>query len=160
MTTPSKANTQCATGKYTSTAHRPAKTIHAPNFIRSAAAPEISATVMAANSAWNNANRLTGSPLIVGLRLQQVLHPGEFGEAADESAVGSAEGHREPEQHPQHADERDRAERHHHHVGRALDRDHAAVEQREPGDHQREADDATQHECCGSCIHVHIHLLQ
>ena len=65
VTTPSKANTQCATGKYTSTAHRPAKTIHAPNFIRSAAAPEISATVMAANSAWNSANRLTGRPVIV-----------------------------------------------------------------------------------------------
>ncbi len=37
----------------------------APNFIRSAAAPEMSATVMAANSAWNNANRLTGRPLMV-----------------------------------------------------------------------------------------------
>src|SRR6478609_11295193 len=41
VTTPSKANTQCATGKYTSTAQRPANTIQAPNFIRSAAAPEI-----------------------------------------------------------------------------------------------------------------------
>ena len=62
VTTPSNANTQCATGKYTSTAHTAAKTIQAPNFIRSAAAPEISATVMAANSAWNRANRLTGRP--------------------------------------------------------------------------------------------------
>ncbi|SLH44993.1 Uncharacterised protein [Mycobacteroides abscessus subsp. abscessus] len=49
----SKANTQCATGKYTSAAHTPANSIHAPNFIRSATAPEISATVMAANSNWN-----------------------------------------------------------------------------------------------------------
>src|SRR6476659_2110448 len=65
VTTPSKANTQWATGKYTSTAHRPAKTIHAPNFIRSAAAPEISATVIAANSAWNNAKSEIGRPLIV-----------------------------------------------------------------------------------------------
>src|SRR6185312_15225968 len=48
VTTPSNANTQCATGKYTSTAQIVANTIHAPNFIRSAAAPEISATVMAA----------------------------------------------------------------------------------------------------------------
>ena len=65
VTTPSNANTQCATGKYTSTAHAAAKTIHAPNFIRSATAPEISATVMAANSAWNKENRLIGSPAIV-----------------------------------------------------------------------------------------------
>ena len=65
VTTPSKANTQCATGKYTSTAQTVAKTIHAPNFIRSATAPEISATVMAANSAWNSANRLTGRPEMV-----------------------------------------------------------------------------------------------
>src|SRR6478735_7840210 len=65
VTTPLKANTQCATGKYTSTAHRPAKIIHALNFIRSAAAPEISATVIAANSAWNSANKLTGRPEMV-----------------------------------------------------------------------------------------------
>src|SRR6476659_3068614 len=65
VTTPSKAKTQCATGKYTRTAQAAAKTIHAPNFIRSAAAPEISATVIAANSAWNNANNVTGRPLMV-----------------------------------------------------------------------------------------------
>ena len=65
VTTPSNANTQCATGKYTRTAHAAAKTIHAPNFIRSATAPEISATVIAANSAWNNANNLIGRPAMV-----------------------------------------------------------------------------------------------
>ncbi len=65
VTTPSNANTQCATGKYTRIAHTAANTIQAPNFIRSAAAPDISATVIAANSAWNNANRLTGRPLMV-----------------------------------------------------------------------------------------------
>ena len=65
MTTPSKANTQCATGKYTSTAQNTANTIHAPNFIRSATAPEIRATVMAAKSAWNSANRLTCRPEMV-----------------------------------------------------------------------------------------------
>ena len=86
----------------------------------------------------------------------EVLHAGEFGEAADEAAVGGAERHREAEQHPQHADDGHGAERHHHHVGRALDRHHAAVEEREAGDHHREADDATQHECCGSCIHIHL----
>src|SRR5262249_23475714 len=69
---------------------------------------------------------------------------------------GRAERHREAEQHPQHADDGHGAERHHHHVGRALDRHHAAIEEREPGDHHRETDDATQHECCGSCIHVHL----
>src|SRR5690349_11300306 len=51
VTTPSNAKTQCATGKYTRTAHTPANTIQALNFIRSAAAPEMSATVIAANSA-------------------------------------------------------------------------------------------------------------
>jgi hypothetical protein len=51
VATPLKAKTQCATGKYTSTAHSPANTIHALNFIRSAAAPETSATVIAANNA-------------------------------------------------------------------------------------------------------------
>src|SRR6201999_524527 len=65
VTTPSNANTQCATGKYTRIAHAVAKVIHAPNFIRSAAAPEISATVIASKSAWNSANRLTGRPLMV-----------------------------------------------------------------------------------------------
>jgi hypothetical protein len=65
VTTPLKANTQCATGKYTSTAQRPAKTIQALNFIRSAAAPETRATVIAANSAWNRANRLTCRPAMV-----------------------------------------------------------------------------------------------
>src|SRR6476659_940453 len=65
VTTPSNAKTQCATGKYTSTAHTAANTIQAPNFIRSATAPEISATVIAANNAWNNANSVIGSPLMV-----------------------------------------------------------------------------------------------
>src|SRR3954447_14803083 len=65
VTTPSKAKTQCATGKYTRTAQTAANTIHAPNFIRSATAPEISATVIAANSAWNNANSVIGKPLMV-----------------------------------------------------------------------------------------------
>src|SRR3954470_24546545 len=65
VATPSNANTQWATGKYTSTAQRVAKTIHDANFIRSAAAPEIRATVIAANSAWNNAKRLTGRPEMV-----------------------------------------------------------------------------------------------
>src|SRR6185312_10991298 len=65
VTTPSNANTQCATGKYTRIAHAVANVIQAPNFIRSAAAPDTSATVIAAKSAWNNANRLTGRPLMV-----------------------------------------------------------------------------------------------
>ena len=46
---PLNANTQCATGKYTSVAQSPTNTSQAPNLIRSATAPEISATVMIAN---------------------------------------------------------------------------------------------------------------
>ena len=58
--TPSKANTQCATGKYTNVAHRPANTSQPPNFSRSATAPEISATVMMANINWNATNTVCG----------------------------------------------------------------------------------------------------
>ncbi len=45
-------NTQLATGKYTTVAQMPAKIIHAPNFARSAIAPETRATVMMAKVAW------------------------------------------------------------------------------------------------------------
>src|SRR3954451_13766939 len=57
---PSNANTQCATGKYTTVAQTPAKTIHAPNLARSAMAPEISATVMIAKTAWNATKAMDG----------------------------------------------------------------------------------------------------
>src|SRR3984957_13392622 len=53
---PSAANTQCATGKYTSVAHRPENTNQAENFNRSATAPEINATVMIANISWKATN--------------------------------------------------------------------------------------------------------
>ena len=58
--TPSNANTQWATGKYTNVAHRPANTSQPPNFSRSATAPEISATVMMANINWNATNTVCG----------------------------------------------------------------------------------------------------
>ena len=57
-----KLKTQFATGKYTTVAQTPAKTIQAPNFARSAIAPEISATVMIANVAWNAAKASGGNP--------------------------------------------------------------------------------------------------
>ena len=49
---PSNANTQCATGKYTIVAQMPAKSIQGRTCARSAMAPEISATVMIAKTAW------------------------------------------------------------------------------------------------------------
>ncbi|OOL31617.1 hypothetical protein GQ85_12485 [Rhodococcus rhodochrous] len=58
----SNAKTQCATGKYTSTAHSPANTIQAENFMRSARAPHTRATVMPANKSWNPAISAGGSP--------------------------------------------------------------------------------------------------
>src|SRR6478735_6592422 len=46
------ANTQCATGEYTSTSHTEMKTAYEANFNRSAVAPVISAGVMIANVIW------------------------------------------------------------------------------------------------------------
>ena len=43
-------------------AQTPAKTIHEPNLARSAMAPEISATVMIAKTAWKPTNAMVGSP--------------------------------------------------------------------------------------------------
>src|SRR3954447_5225593 len=57
-----KSNTQCATGKYTMVAQMPLNSIHGPNFARSAMAPEISATVMIAKTAWKATNAITGRP--------------------------------------------------------------------------------------------------
>src|SRR3954464_11027861 len=59
---PSKANTQCATGKYTTVAQTAENTIHGPNLARSAMAPEISATVMIANTAWKATKAIAGRP--------------------------------------------------------------------------------------------------
>ncbi len=58
--TPLKANTQCATGKYTKVDHSAAKASQPPNFNLSATAPEISATVMIANISWNATNTVCG----------------------------------------------------------------------------------------------------
>ena len=49
---PDGANTQCATGAYTSTSQSPRNHAHAPKRIRSAIAPVISAGVMTANINW------------------------------------------------------------------------------------------------------------
>jgi hypothetical protein len=58
--TPLKQNTQWATGKYTMVAQSPANSSHGPNRRRSATAPEINATVMIANIAWNATNTVCG----------------------------------------------------------------------------------------------------
>src|ERR1700759_1216310 len=58
--TPSKAKTQCATGKATIVAHSTAKTSQELNFSRSETAPEINATVMIANISWNATNTFIG----------------------------------------------------------------------------------------------------
>src|SRR4051812_40655129 len=54
------ANTQCATGKYTTVAQIAANSVHAQNLARSAIEPEIRATVMIANISWNITNASTG----------------------------------------------------------------------------------------------------
>jgi hypothetical protein len=58
--TSSKENTQCATGKYTTVAHSAANTSHGTKRIRSDTEPEIRATVMIANIAWNATNTVDG----------------------------------------------------------------------------------------------------
>src|SRR3954454_21689931 len=67
-------NTQLATGKYTSVAHTPAKTIHAPNFARSATAPEMRATAIMAKVAWKAANARGGS-VAPGCGVRSALSP-------------------------------------------------------------------------------------
>jgi hypothetical protein len=56
-------------------AHRPAKIIHAPNFARSAMAPEMSATVMIAKVAWKPTNASGGyaAPSGVSSRLDRPM---------------------------------------------------------------------------------------
>ena len=58
----SNENTACAAGKYTSSAHRAANAAHAENFMRSATAPETSATAMIANADWKPAKTMSGTP--------------------------------------------------------------------------------------------------
>src|SRR3978361_418709 len=129
----------------------PEKTIHGPNRARSAMAPEISATVMIAKTAWKATKAIDGmvktrlvaaKPLsmpsvpIRPLRPRnsngfphRPLRAGELERLAQQAAADVvAEGHRVAVEHPQHADERQRAEAHHHHVQADLRADHPAVE--------------------------------
>ena len=55
-------HTQCATGKYTSVAQATVNTAQAPNLVRSAIAPLISATVMTAKVSWKAENTRSGMP--------------------------------------------------------------------------------------------------
>ena len=63
---PAGANTQCATGAYTSTTQSPTNQAHAPNRTRSAIAPVISAGVITANIIWyamyNDGGIVSASP--------------------------------------------------------------------------------------------------
>jgi hypothetical protein len=59
-------HTQCATGKYTMVAHRPAKSSQPANLVRSEIAPLIRATVMIANIIWKAMNTYTGTPMPLG----------------------------------------------------------------------------------------------
>src|SRR5689334_6811471 len=59
-TKPSNENTQCATGKYTTVAHRTMNRHQLQNLMRSAIAPEISAGVITANISWNMQNASSG----------------------------------------------------------------------------------------------------
>jgi len=58
---PSNANTQCATGKYTTVTQIVTNNAQPQNFARSAMAPEMSAGVIAANISWNMQNASSGS---------------------------------------------------------------------------------------------------
>ena len=58
------ANTQWATGKYTIEIHRMLNSTHAPNFMRSAIAPLIRASVMIANIIWKAMKTKSDSPLV------------------------------------------------------------------------------------------------
>ena len=55
-------HTQWATGKYTSVAQATVNTAQAPNLVRSAIAPLISATVMTANVSWKAEKMRSGMP--------------------------------------------------------------------------------------------------
>jgi hypothetical protein len=72
---PSNANTQCATGKYTTVPHRTRNTTQLQNFARSAIAPEIRAGVMIANISWNIAKASTGSASAPGHGFSSVPNP-------------------------------------------------------------------------------------
>ena len=72
-----KANTQCATGKYTRVTQKVTKTDQPRNFARSAIAPEISAGVMIANMSWNIENARFGMVelrAVGGQALHRIAH--------------------------------------------------------------------------------------
>ncbi len=64
---------------------------------------------------------------------------------ADQAVPGLAKGHREAEQHPQHADDAHGDHGHQHHVEHALGAHHPAVEEGEGGGHQQHHRGADQH---------------
>ena len=111
-------------------------------------APVISAGVITANIIWNATNAIGG---IVPRRVVDVGQEREV-EVAD-PAVGAAEGDREADDRPEHADETHREDVLHQHAEHVLRAHHAAVEEREAGGHEG-------HECCRgqhpggvSCVH-------
>ena len=127
------------------------------NFARSAIAPLISAGVMIANISWKAANaeqRDRVLTAVVGQLVDRRAEPGER-ELADEAAAGVAESQRVAVDDPQDAHDRDRHERHHHHVERALGTGHAAVEERETGGHQQHQGGAGEDPSGVSAVELH-----
>jgi hypothetical protein len=75
---------------------------------------------------------------LAGHVLHQALQPEVLEGIAEQAGADVvAECHRVAVEHPQHADQGQRAEAHHHHVQNALRADHAAVEERETWGHQQ-----------------------
>jgi hypothetical protein len=104
---------------------------------RSAIAPEISATVMIAKTAWKPTKPAAGCRVYAAAagrgRRDQALRPKNSSGCRAGRPDVVAEGERVAVQHPDDADEAERAEAHHHHVEDALRADHAAVEEARPG---------------------------
>ena len=111
--------------------------------MRSTIAPEISAAVMIANVPWKAMNSTCGistSPL----RLEPDAAQEEVRGVAD-PVVAGGERQRVAEHRPQHADESQRDEAHHHRVERVLRADQAAVEEGQRRRHQQHQRGGDQH---------------
>ena len=78
-----------------------------------------------------------------------------LGDVADEPAARVGERQREAVDHPQHADDADRRERHQHHVERASGLGHSSVEERETGGHEEHEGRARQHPGCVARVQIH-----
>ena len=101
-------------------------------------APEISATVMIAKTAWKPTKAMAGQAArLAGRVLHQAREAEELARVAEQPGADVvAEGNGVAVDDPEDADECQRSEAHHHHVQHALDADHAAVEECEAWGHR------------------------